>query len=98
MFDLNENDLLNYKFWNNLIEIKNEINKFLEEEIKNKTINNSLEASLVLYVTPKIKEQLNILGEEIKFIFLTSKVQIKSYEKAPINSKKVKIFLILKYF
>jgi isoleucyl-tRNA synthetase len=88
LFDLDENDLFNYDFWNNLIEIKNEINKFLEEEIKNKKIKSSLEASLILYVTPEIKQKLNVLGEELKFIFLTSKVQIKSYNKAPKNSKK----------
>ncbi|AYN24938.1 isoleucine--tRNA ligase [Buchnera aphidicola] len=88
LFDLDENDLFSYEFWNNLIEMKNEINKFLEEEIKNKNIKNSLEASLILYVTPEIKEKLNILGEELKFIFLTSKVQIKLYDIAPKNSKK----------
>jgi len=88
LFDLDENDVFNYDYWNNLIEMKNEINKFLEEEIKNKNIKSSLEASLILYVTPEIKQKLNILGEELKFIFLTSKVQIKLYDTAPKNSKK----------
>lgn len=95
LFALNINTTCNHQFWNELIIIKNEINKFIEEEIKNKNINNSLEISMTLYVTPEVKEKLNILGNELKFIFLTSHVLVKSYETAPINAKKS--FLLPKF-
>lgn len=88
LFDLNEHDVFNYQFWKFIIEIKNEVNKFLEEEIHDKNISHALEADLTLYVTTKLKDKLNVLGNELKFIFLTSKVQIKLYDKAPKNSKK----------
>jgi len=88
LFDLNKSDSFGCTFWNNLIDMKNEVNKFLEEEIIKKNIKSSLETSLVLYVQPDIKEKLDILKTELKFFFLTSQVQIKLYNKAPINSKK----------
>ncbi|QCI18139.1 isoleucine--tRNA ligase [Buchnera aphidicola (Aphis nasturtii)] len=92
LFELNVNAILNHQFWNELIEIKNEINKIIEEEIKNKTINNSLEASITLYVKPKTKEKLKILGNELKFMFLTSHVLVKNYDLAPIDTKKSFLF------
>ncbi|QCI19727.1 MAG: isoleucine--tRNA ligase [Buchnera aphidicola (Brevicoryne brassicae)] len=90
LFHLDKNDVFNCKFWNEIIDIKNEINKFLEELIKNKTINNSLEASVTLYVLPELLTKLKILDKELKFIFLTSETKVKPYETAPINTKKSK--------
>ncbi|QCI17403.1 isoleucine--tRNA ligase [Buchnera aphidicola (Aphis helianthi)] len=92
LFDLNINTVFNHQFWNEIIAIKNEINKFIEEEIKNKQINNSLEASIILYVRPEIKEKLNLLGDELKFIFLTSHVVVENYDVAPKNTKTSLLF------
>lgn len=96
LFDLNEDDIFNHKFWNQIIKLKHEINKFLEEKIKNKIINNSLEASIILYVSKNLLKKLEILGKEIKFIFLTSSVEIKLYNTAPLNTKKSEIIHQLK--
>ncbi|AEO07962.1 isoleucine--tRNA ligase [Buchnera aphidicola] len=96
LFDLNEDDIFNHQFWNKIIKLKHEINKFLEEKIKNKIINNSLEASIILYVSKNLLKKLEILGKEIKFIFLTSSVEIKPYNTAPLNTKKSKIIHQLK--
>lgn len=98
LFDLNQDKLFNHQFWDQIIQIKHEINKFLEEEIKNKTINNSLEASIVLYVSPELLGKLEILGQEIKFIFLTSHVTVKLYNNAPKNVKKSANLRHLKVF
>ncbi|CAL4319997.1 Isoleucine--tRNA ligase [Buchnera aphidicola (Protaphis terricola)] len=88
LFDLDATNILNHQFWQELIKIKNEVNKFIEEEIQNKKINNSLESSITLYVKPEIKNKLNILKNELKFVFLTSEVILKKYEIAPKNTKK----------
>ncbi|QCI17556.1 isoleucine--tRNA ligase [Buchnera aphidicola (Acyrthosiphon lactucae)] len=96
LFYLDQDNLFNHQFWNEIITIKNEINKFLEEEIKNKTINNSLEASITLYILPELFNTLKVLGKEIKFIFLTSDIKIKLYDTAPKNIKKSKNIPYLK--
>ncbi|CAL4326212.1 isoleucine--tRNA ligase [Buchnera aphidicola] len=96
LFHLEQDDLFNYQFWNEIINIKNEINKFIEIEIKNKNINNSLEASVTLYVLPELLKKLKLLGKELKFIFLTSNATVKLYDKAPENTKKSKTISYLK--
>ncbi|QCI15840.1 isoleucine--tRNA ligase [Buchnera aphidicola] len=90
LFNLNQDDLLNNQFWNEIIKIKNEINKFIEEEITKKNITNSLECCITLYVSLSLFKKLKILEKEIKFIFLTSDVKIKIYDIAPKNTKKSK--------
>ncbi|QIE01893.1 isoleucine--tRNA ligase [Buchnera aphidicola] len=96
LFNLNNNDILDNQFWDKIIALKHEINKFLEEKIKNKIIHNSLEASIILYISQNFSNQLAILRKEIKFIFLTSSVEIKSYNSAPLDAKKSKIIHQLK--
>lgn len=96
LFYLKSNNIFNNDFWNQLISIKNEVNKFLEEEIKNYNIKNSLEASITLYISSKIRDKLKILGDELKFLFLTSHVMIKSYDAAPKYAKKSNIISELK--
>lgn len=96
LFHLEQDDLFNYTFWNEIINIKNEINKSLEEEIKKKNINNSLEASVTLYVSYKLFKKLKLFGEELKFIFLTSDATVKLYDRAPIEAQKSKTISFLK--
>lgn len=96
LFKLNQNDILNYQFWNEIIEIKNEVNKFIETAIQNKKINNSLQARIILYVHDELLKKCNIIGEELKFIFLTSEAQVKLYEYAPINAQNSKKDLFFK--
>jgi isoleucyl-tRNA synthetase len=98
LFNLDPNHIFNQNFWNKIIELKNETNKFLEIEIKNKHISHSLEACIILYVLPELKNQLEYLGKEIKFIFLTSEVKIKSYDTAPVNAKKSQNIAFFKIF
>ncbi|HMI77121.1 MAG TPA: isoleucine--tRNA ligase, partial [Buchnera sp. (in: enterobacteria)] len=91
--NLDENVFLNNKYWYNLIEIKNEVNLILEHSRLKKIIGNSLEASITLYVDNIIADQLNFLGQELKFLFITSEIIIKNYKDAPntaIKSKKIK--------
>ncbi|QCI24248.1 isoleucine--tRNA ligase [Buchnera aphidicola (Muscaphis stroyani)] len=96
LFYLEKSDCLDHKFWNKLIQIKNEVNKFLEEEKKDTKISSSLEFSITLYVEYKLAKTLEILGKELKFIFLTSQAKIKLYDTAPKNTKKSKVISFLK--
>ncbi|XBC39362.1 MAG: isoleucine--tRNA ligase [Buchnera aphidicola (Nurudea shiraii)] len=93
LFHLDEKNTMNNKFWNELIIIKSEVNKILENARKHKKLGNSLEALITLYVDNDTKKQLKLLKNELKFLFLTSQIRIKSYSSAPnyaINSKLIK--------
>ncbi|AAO26873.1 isoleucyl-tRNA synthetase [Buchnera aphidicola str. Bp (Baizongia pistaciae)] len=83
LFDLNHKDTMNHEYWNQLLIIKTEVNKALEHARQNKIIRKSLEAHMTLYVNETIKCNLKLLNKELKFLFITSKVEIKNFYEAP---------------
>ncbi|QCI21466.1 isoleucine--tRNA ligase [Buchnera aphidicola (Hyadaphis tataricae)] len=89
LFVLDSNDLYNHHFWNQMIAIKHEINIFIEKAIKKQIINNALESSITIYVSEKLFNTLKMLKTELKFLFLTSEIKIKTYEQAPDNATKI---------
>ncbi|XBC43446.1 MAG: isoleucine--tRNA ligase [Buchnera aphidicola (Meitanaphis flavogallis)] len=93
LFPLNNNNVMNNTYWNELFTIKSEVNKVLDHVRKNQIIGNSLESFIQLYVDDNIQEKLKLLNHELQFLFLTSKIQINNYSSAPnyaIKSKLVK--------
>ncbi|WP_343153854.1 isoleucine--tRNA ligase [Buchnera aphidicola (Mindarus keteleerifoliae)] len=99
LFNLPKNTEINNLFWKKIIAIKNEVNKILEKWKLKKIIKNSLEVSVTIYLDKKNKNILNVLNNELKFAFLTSKANIEEYHKAPLEAycsskiKKLKIYL-----
>jgi isoleucyl-tRNA synthetase len=96
LFSLDDNQLLNHKYWNELIIIRNEVNHILEQARLNKKIGTSLEALIVLYVDTDTKKKLHLLRKELKFFFMTSDCQIKDYLLAPSSSIKSTIIKNIK--
>lgn len=76
LFGLAENETLNHAYWDNLLRVRSGVNKVLEQARSDKTIGSSLEADVVLYVSAPLAEQLNTLGDELRFVLLTSKVTV----------------------
>lgn len=91
LFSLDNNQLFNNKYWDDLIKLRNEVNQVLELARLNKKIGTSLEASITLYVDSDTKKKLKFLGNELKFFFITSDCQIKDYILSSPNSIKSKI-------
>ncbi|VAX76361.1 isoleucine--tRNA ligase [Buchnera aphidicola] len=84
--------------WKKIFKIRNEVNKIIEQEIKNKFINHSLETILILYVNRKTFDLLLSFNSELKFVFLVSEIQLKRYSSAPkigYKSKKIKNLKII---
>ncbi|MFI4846951.1 MAG: isoleucine--tRNA ligase [Candidatus Makana argininalis] len=88
LYGLEEKSKFNNNFWKIIIKIRNEINKIIEIKRKNKIINSSLESCIILHAKPYIYNILKKLGNEIKFIFLTSKVLLSNYDNSDFNSIK----------
>ncbi|PPI87955.1 isoleucine--tRNA ligase [Candidatus Pantoea edessiphila] len=96
LFGLSKNDILDDNYWNDLINIKSEVNKVIEKARKNNIIGSSLEANINLYVGSELSKKLAILGNELKFVFLISSVQILNYKNASNNLYQSEIFEDLK--
>ncbi|VAY02157.1 Isoleucine--tRNA ligase [Arsenophonus endosymbiont of Aleurodicus dispersus] len=76
LFGLYVNEKLNDEFWNKLLIIRSEVNKVLEQARADKLIRSSLEATVILYADTEIAEILNCLGDELRFVLLTSQAKV----------------------
>ena len=63
--------------WKIIIETRNAVNRILEEK-KADGIQKSLEAEVTIYVDDSLMKALEKLKDELRFIFITSKANIKS--------------------
>ena len=67
--------------------MKTEVNKYLEEKRNDGEIASSLEAELDLECNNKIFMQLNEISNELKYLFITSKVNLTLKEEENFNSE-----------
>ncbi|MDR9466830.1 isoleucine--tRNA ligase [Marinospirillum sp.] len=64
-------------FWEQLMEVKDAVNKCLEDARNEKLVKGSLSAEVTLYASDALLTDLKRLGEELRFVLLTSEVTLK---------------------
>jgi isoleucyl-tRNA synthetase len=69
--------------WDRLIEIRNTVSKALEDLRASGTIGSSLDARVKIYADEELREALEQLGDELRFIFITSEASVHSLEDKP---------------
>ena len=62
--------------------VKTAVNKVLEEARSEKTVGSSLAADVTLYADEALKAQLEKLGEELRFVTITSKAEVETLASA----------------
>ncbi|MEC9481908.1 MAG: isoleucine--tRNA ligase [Halomonas sp.] len=70
------------EFWEQVLEVKQAVNKCLEDARNAKTIKSGLAAEVTLYANDDLRETLGRLGSELRFVLLTSEVHLASLESA----------------
>ncbi|MGL1958843.1 MAG: isoleucine--tRNA ligase [Colwellia sp.] len=73
----NEAELGN-DYWTQLLLVRSEVNRALELARKEKTVGKALEAQVTLYVNTELAEKLTCLGDELRFVMITSKVSVET--------------------
>ncbi|EWH00619.1 hypothetical protein Q427_18545 [Halomonas sp. BC04] len=68
-------------FWEQVLEVKQAVNKCLEDARNAKTIKGSLAAEVTLYVSDELQATLAKLGDELRFVMLTSEVRLAPLEE-----------------
>ncbi|MBA2651960.1 MAG: isoleucine--tRNA ligase [Tatlockia sp.] len=68
--------------WQQLQLLRDEVNKALESKRKEGLIGSALAAEVTLYANEKLFDHLNKLGEELRFILITSAVLVKPIQDA----------------
>lgn len=63
---------MNDDFWDELLKVRGEVNKVIEQARADKKVGGSLEAAVTLYADADLAAKLNALGDELRFVLLTS--------------------------
>jgi isoleucyl-tRNA synthetase len=63
-------------FWGQIMDVKQAVNKSLETQRNQGVIGGSLSAEITLYAAPALYAQLEQLGDELRFVLLTSKASL----------------------
>ncbi|MBX4132337.1 isoleucine--tRNA ligase [Frischella sp. Ac48] len=86
LFSLADSEKMNSQYWNQILNIRSEVNKVLEQGRNDKVIGGSLEAAVTLYANDQLFSALESLQNELRFVLLTSQAQVKPLTEAPANS------------
>lgn len=77
----------NSDFWQQVLQVKEQANKILEGKRRDKVIGSGLEAAITLYADDTLSALLSQLGEELRFITLTSGAVVKPLSEAGDNAQ-----------
>jgi isoleucyl-tRNA synthetase len=81
--DTNVDDNLDTAFWSEMVVVRQQVNKALELAREQGTLRGSLDADVALYAGPELAERLRSLGEELRFVLITSEATVASLDEAP---------------
>ncbi|MEG3135306.1 isoleucine--tRNA ligase [Rouxiella sp. T17] len=82
LFGLEESQPMNDEFWAELLKVRGEVNKVIEQARNDKRLGGSLEASVTLYADDALAAKLNSLGNELRFVLLTSGAKVAPLSEA----------------
>lgn len=91
LFGLSEGEELNDEFWTEIQSVRGAVNKLLEAARNDKTIGGSLQAEVTLYADDALAAKLNKLEDELRFVLLTSKVEVKSVNEKPSTAHETEV-------
>lgn len=72
--------------WDRVIQVRAAVSKQLEALRKAGTIGSGLDAEVTLYGTDAVRESLAFLGDEMRFVLITSAVQMQPLSRAPASA------------
>lgn len=96
LFGLADNESMNDAFWAELLKVRGEVNKVLEQARSDKRIGGSLEAAVTLYAEPELAARLNSLQDELRFVLLTSAAKVAAYADAGNDAQQSELIAGLK--
>lgn len=83
LFPLPEDSEMGLAFWDQVQAVKQAVNKAIEEARNRKELRANLAADATLYVDARLMALLGELGEELRFVTITSTATLKPLAEAP---------------
>ena len=84
LFGLGESDKLDDAYWQQLLKVRAEVNRILEQARNDKLIGAGLEAKVTVYANDDIRPLLEQLGNELRFVLITSQAIVKPLSEADV--------------
>ena len=66
-------------YWRRIMTVKTEVNKLLEKARNEKVVGASLSSEVTLYVSGDLASDLNRLGDELRFVLISSKASVQAF-------------------
>ena len=82
LFELAADDAFGRDYWQRIMKVKEAVNKCLEDARNEKLVKASLGADVSLFVDDALKADLDRLGDELRFVLITSTAQLKPLSDA----------------
>jgi len=89
--ELQSQGALDNNAWSHIIDARNAVTKALEVLRADKQIGGGLDASVTLYCDGELNQALDQLGEELRFVFITSEANIKPLSEKPADTPVVSV-------
>lgn len=83
---LPEDDVMNAAFWSKVRAVRDAVNKEIENQRNASTVGSALEAEVCLYCGPNLKQQLDALEDELRFVLITSSAKVIAEHAGPIDA------------
>ena len=77
-------------FWDRVIEVRDEVNKELEQLRASGAIGASLDAEVDIYCEPPLLEDLRALGDELRFVLITSDACVHPTAERPADVRQAR--------
>ena len=87
LFALDPDDPFDRVLWNDVLDLRINVSKHLEDARKGGTIGSSLDAELDLYCEPELAEALRKLGDELRFALITSYARVHPLTDKPVDAQ-----------
>ena len=76
-------ELMGLKFWDDILLVRDDINKIIEQERISGSLGSSLEACIIVYAEGEHYERLKLLGDELRFVLMCSSAEVRLLKDAP---------------
>jgi isoleucyl-tRNA synthetase len=83
LFPMDADTNLDADFWQYMLQMRNDVNKAIENGRNQKLFAQSLEVEVELYVKPEALAYIERLHDELRFVFLSSKVHVIQIDTWP---------------
>ncbi|RZN55503.1 isoleucine--tRNA ligase [Avibacterium paragallinarum] len=94
LFPLNADETMNDAYWQQVLKLRDEVNRVLEQARADKVIGAALEAEVTLYANEEYAKILSQLGDELRFVLITSKAEVKPLAEADVEGGEVDGFKV----